>query len=259
MDRDELLRLVQRRFDDLPTSSMEFDASRLSPQGFKIATEDRDVKLPDGTLVPNGLVFRNEFHLNPLSSCVLFNPCGGRPESVTPLNLNRLFAENGSPRFKIIVEGANVFITQDARIALERRGVVLFKDASTNKGGVTSSSLEVLAALALRDGEFEKLMSVQDPSNPPEFYKKYVEEVRSKIVANATQEFEILWDEGIKTGIPRCQLTDILSNKIINLKTELLNSLFLWNDQKLRSIVLHKAIPSTLMPGIMNLETLSER
>ncbi len=40
-------------------------------------------------------------------------------------------------------------------------GVVIFKDASANKGGVTSSSLEVLAALSLSDAEFQKHMTVQ--------------------------------------------------------------------------------------------------
>lgn len=34
---------------------------------------------------------------------------------------------------------------------MEDSGVILFKDASANKGGVTSSSLEVMAAMALND------------------------------------------------------------------------------------------------------------
>lgn len=51
---------------------------------------------------------------------------------------------------QIVVEGANLFLTQDARIVLEKSGMILFKDASANKGGVTSSSLEVIALLRLR-------------------------------------------------------------------------------------------------------------
>ena len=31
------------------------------------------------------------------------------------------------------MEGANLFFTQDARMVLEDKGVVLFKDASANK------------------------------------------------------------------------------------------------------------------------------
>jgi glutamate dehydrogenase len=62
-----------------------------------------------------------------------------------------MFKADGTPRFKYIVEGANLFISEAARHTLEDRGVILFKDASTNKGGVTSSSLEVLASLCLND------------------------------------------------------------------------------------------------------------
>jgi len=36
-------------------------------------------------------------------------------------------------RFRIIVEGANLFFTQEARLQLEEAGVVLYKDASANK------------------------------------------------------------------------------------------------------------------------------
>lgn len=69
-----------------------------------------------------------------------------------------MFNKDGTPRFKYIVEGANLFITESARHILEDRGVLLFKDASTNKGGVTSSSLEVLASLCLNDEEFAQHM-----------------------------------------------------------------------------------------------------
>jgi glutamate dehydrogenase len=41
-------------------------------------------------------------------------------------------------------------------------GVVLFKDASANKGGVTSSSLEVLVGLGLSDTEYLELMTSQN-------------------------------------------------------------------------------------------------
>lgn len=40
------------------------------------------------------------------------------------------------------------------RKKLEDSGVILFKDASTNKGGVTSSSYEVQAAMSFKDEEF---------------------------------------------------------------------------------------------------------
>jgi len=40
----------------------------------------------------------------------------------------------GKPHFKYIVEGANLFLTQQARLHLEKRKVILFKDSSANKG-----------------------------------------------------------------------------------------------------------------------------
>ena len=45
-----------------------------------------------------------------------------------------LVDSEGKPHFKYIVEGANLFIAQQARLYLEKRKVVLFKDSSANKG-----------------------------------------------------------------------------------------------------------------------------
>ena len=86
-----------------------------------------------------------------------FVPCGGRPGSVNNDNVHMLFDAQGSPRFPHVVEGANLFVTEGARDVLQDSGVTLFKDASTNKGGVTSSSLEVLAGLAMNENEFSSM------------------------------------------------------------------------------------------------------
>jgi len=75
--------------------------------------------------------------------------------------------ENNRMRFKHIIEGANLFITEPARQYLIDRGCVLFKDASTNKGGVTSSSLEVLAALSFSDTEFAEHMAADSAGRFP--------------------------------------------------------------------------------------------
>lgn len=45
-----------------------------------------------------------------------------------------LIDAEGKPHFKYIVEGANIFFTQQARLYLEKRKVILFKDSSANKG-----------------------------------------------------------------------------------------------------------------------------
>ena len=46
-----------------------------------------------------------------------------------------LIDADGKSHFKYIVEGANLFLTQPARLHLEKRKVILFKDSSANKGG----------------------------------------------------------------------------------------------------------------------------
>lgn len=46
--------------------------------------------------------------------------------------------------------------------------MILFRDSSANKGGVTSSSLEVLAGLGLNDKEFLDLMT--SPPGEGKFY-----------------------------------------------------------------------------------------
>jgi hypothetical protein len=59
-----------------------------------------------------------------------------RPEAVNVSNVAALVDSEGKPHFKYIVEGANLFFTQQARIYLEKRKVVLFKDSSANKGSL---------------------------------------------------------------------------------------------------------------------------
>lgn len=202
----------------------------------------------DGTIVDSGLKFRNEFHLINYSSAPVFVPCGGRPEAVDLTNVHMLLNEDGSPRFKYIVEGANLFITQEARLRLEKAGAILFKDASANKGGVTSSSLEVLAALAFTDDEFFEHMQVRDGIVPP-FYQKYVEQVQNIIEKNAELEFEALWSESERTKKPKSILSDELSFAIVRLNEEL-RSTSLWDNVPLRREVLKDAFPPILLQKV---------
>ncbi|SBT31118.1 glutamate dehydrogenase, putative (GDH3) [Plasmodium ovale wallikeri] len=158
LNKDELTRLAKRRNskDNLNTSCMLYEQKYISKDGFKISIEDYNVSI-FGKTIKSGLEFRNNFFLNSLNTCDLFNPCGGRPHSINIFNVNNIIV-NGECIYKYIVEGANVFISDDARNMLESKNVILFKDASTNKGGVISSSLEVLAGLMLSDKQFIQLM-----------------------------------------------------------------------------------------------------
>lgn len=84
----------------------------------------------------------------------LFIPAGGRPETIDAGNWQRFFDETGAPLCRVIVEGANSFIAPEARKGLQQRGVILMRDASTNKCGVISSSYEIIANLLLSEEEF---------------------------------------------------------------------------------------------------------
>ena len=265
--RDELVRLANLR-----QTIANFSPDRLGPGAFRVLVEDRNVQLPTGEWVEDGLAFRNSFHLHPLSTADLFVPCGGRPEAVNVHNVSKLFHDrDGSPRFKYIVEGANLFFTQEARLRLEAAGVIIFKDASANKGGVTSSSMEVMAALTLSDAEFAEHMQLKskesqdplDPStkdyHPPPFYQAYVEAVKENIRANALLEFGILWREHQQRGTPRSTLSDELSGAINQLGDQLQASDTLWGNPDLRRRVLADAIPPILQDVVGEIDQVMQR
>jgi glutamate dehydrogenase len=84
----------------------------------------------------------------------LFIPAGGRPETIDVQNWQSFLDEEGVPSSGVIIEGANSYITPEARIMLQKSGVVLMRDASANKCGVISSSYEIIANLLLSEREF---------------------------------------------------------------------------------------------------------
>ncbi|KAI5303891.1 NAD-dependent glutamate dehydrogenase [Ascosphaera pollenicola] len=241
LDSTELLRLAEKR-----AMISEFDTSKMSPQGYRVLVNDKNILLPNGETVGNGVAFRNSFHLRKEFAADLFVPCGGRPESVNLSNVDKLI-EDGKCRFRYIVEGANLFLTQDSKIRLEEAGCIVFKDASVNKGGVTSSSLEVLAALALDDKEFVENMCFDPASaSPPQFYAEYVRNVQEIIKRNASLEFEALWHEHAKTKTPQSRLSDKLSLAITSFDEELKKT-DLWENEELRKTVMRDALPRVLL------------
>lgn len=241
LNRKELERLATER-----KMIEDFDATLLGEGAFKVLVSDTNVTLPCGELVESGLTLRNDFHLHPLFEGDLFVPCGGRPESINLNNVKHYIKEDGTPRFKIIVEGANLFFTNDARRHLEEHGVILYKDASSNKGGVTSSSFEVLAALAFPDTEFKQHMCVAEDGKVPDFYQVYVKEIQERLEYNADLEFECVWREHERSGKPRYICTELVSEKINELNDFVAASDTLWNNVALRRKVLKLALPKTL-------------
>lgn len=129
LDRTELVRLARAR-----KTIGDFDLVKLSKAGYRVLVDEIDKTLPMGEVVARGVDFRNLAHLRNFSagsdgrSAEVMVPCGGRPEAINISNVAQLIDENGKPRVAYIVEGANLFITQEARLQLEKAGCVVFKD-----------------------------------------------------------------------------------------------------------------------------------
>ncbi|CUM66745.1 uncharacterized protein PRCAT00004426001 [Priceomyces carsonii] len=261
LNKPDLLRLAKSR-----SMISSYDRTKLSKDGFVVLVDDIDVKLPNGKLITSGVVFRNLFHLKLKEifgshGVDLFVPCGGRPGAIDTNNVHELIDEKtGKSIIPYFVEGANLFITQSAKLILEKAGTIMFKDASTNKGGVTSSSLEVLAALSFDDKGFMSNMCVDaQTGSKPKFYEEYVKEVQRVIVKNAQLEFEVLWRLREELKLPITELSDKLSVTINKLADELANSNELWSDDILfRNAVLIDSLPSVLL-SFIGIDNILER
>lgn len=143
----------------------------------------------------------------------VFVPAGGRPRTLNDTNYSSFLDETGKPTSKAIVEGANLYLTPGARRALEKLGVLIFKDSSCNKGGVICSSFEVLASLCMNEADFVKEK------------KEYVKEVLELIGKAALNESRLLLDTHQKTGQFLTDLSDLVSEKINLFKYQLLDYL----------------------------------
>jgi glutamate dehydrogenase len=123
---------------------------------------------------------------------------------------------------------------------------------------VTSSSLEVLAGLALSTEEYVDLMMFKD-GKPSQFYQTYVKDIQAKIAENAAAEFMCIWREHqrLQGAKARTIISDELSSTLNNLQTELEGSDLFDELQSCRA-VLQRAIPQTLVDKI-GLDTLMER
>ncbi len=136
LDWQELMRLVAGDH-----GIARFDPARLSQAGRVVPATDK-----------SGELVRNSAHNTVPAD--LFIPCGGRPYTINDENWRQFLRADGKPSARVMVEGANIFLTAGARRHLEDAGLIVIKDSSANKGGVICSSYEVLAGLVLSDEEF---------------------------------------------------------------------------------------------------------
>jgi len=133
----------------------------------------------------------------------LFIPAGGRPETIDSNNWERFFLADGTPSARAIVEGANSFITPDARTRLQKRGVIIMRDASANKCGVISSSYEIIANLLLTEKEFLQ------------HKQRYVGDVLAILEQRAEDEARlILRRRSVNPTLACTEISDAVSNEI---------------------------------------------
>ncbi len=163
LNRQELSRITMHQDLD------GFDPKLLTPGGKIIFHTGRKMeglrelhrrveRLADGTLqetwVPLDDFYREYSSLIFSTETDLFIPAGGRPETIDARNWQQFLTADGTPTARVIIEGANSFITPHARQNLQKNGVILMRDASANKCGVISSSYEIIANLLLTEKEF---------------------------------------------------------------------------------------------------------
>ncbi|RNC67728.1 MAG: amino acid dehydrogenase [Desulfuromonadales bacterium] len=133
----------------------------------------------------------------------LFIPAGGRPETIDRDTWERFLLPDGTPSARVIVEGANSFITPEARVQLQKKGIIVMRDASANKCGVISSSYEIIANLLLSETEFL------------EHKERYVADVLQILEKRAGDEARlILRRRREQPGILCTDISDSLSTEI---------------------------------------------
>ncbi len=162
---EELLRLVE---EELPVQY--FDPKRLGSGGKKLTIDQ-----------PGGMHARNTLHNRLMADA--FIPAGGRPRTIDESNWNHFLNDKGEPSSRVIVEGANLFITPEARQKLSEQGVIIIKDSSANKCGVICSSYEIVASMLLIEEDFLKIKD------------RFVQEVLDKLRELAKLEAESLFRE----------------------------------------------------------------
>lgn len=167
LDMTELLRLVD---GSLPLA--QFNPAALSPKGQFHTTEEEE-----------GIRLRNTMHNRVVADA--FIPAGGRPSTIDGTNFRQFIQADGrTPSARLIVEGANIFITPEARKKLfEEAGVLIIKDSSANKCGVICSSFEIVSSMLLSEAEFK------------EHKEEIVAEVLEKLRYYARLEAELLFRE----------------------------------------------------------------
>lgn len=151
-------------------------------------------------------LYRHFLHQCPVD---VFLPCGGRPRTLSEKNIEDFLQTSGEPTAKLIVEGANLYLSHGARQTLEDLGTLIFKDSSANKCGVICSSFEIICGLCLTDSEFLEHKQV------------LVEQILQLLIQKAEKEASLILKTHAKTQQPLTEISDLVSKKINKLTDEI--------------------------------------
>jgi len=213
LDREELALLVlEKNLDAFSPEKLQDDGAYMifsksipTPEGDRYRLVYRK-----GGKIAEKMVNRDEymnyFQNNIYNYADVFLPCGGRPSTIDISNWKN-YSPNGINSSKAIVEGANSFITPEARNKLQDAGILIVKDASANKCGVITSSYEIMSGLMLDSDEFK------------DEKQELVKEIMLKLQNHAVREAEWLFANYKSATCHMTELTEVLSRRI-NAKNE---------------------------------------
>jgi len=145
--------------------------------------------------------YMNYFQNNIYHYADVFIPCGGRPSTIDISNWKH-YLPHGVNSSLAIVEGANSFITPEAREKLQDAGILIVKDASANKCGVITSSYEIMSGIMLDKDEFKAEK------------EELVREIMVKLKSHAVGEAEWLFANYKAAICHMTGLTEVLSRRI---------------------------------------------
>ncbi|MSR28808.1 MAG: hypothetical protein EXS03_04430 [Phycisphaerales bacterium] len=203
LSHTELIRLFHA---GLPIA--QFDATKLSLRG-RIVRADH----------PEGVQLRNTLHNRLVADA--FIPGGGRPATINSRNWREFLTADGTPSSPLIVEGANLFLTPEARTELSRVGVLIIKDSSANKCGVMCSSFEIASSMLLTEAEFLRIK--------PTFVAQVLEKLRKA----ARDEAVVLLGEARRhPSVPLPELSTRLSRAINAAADAMQPAAASWNAQE---------------------------
>ena len=104
-----------------------------------------------------------------------------------------------------------------------------------------ASYLEVLAALTMDIDQFSWLMQSETAMQRPEFYDKYLNEVKEIIIKDADNEFNCLWREKGIQNKTLSEVSDLIALKVSEYKDAIVNNL-LWEKHSFRRKIIFDGI-----------------